>query len=366
MTDQLRRRAVLAGVAGGFAGMAGCAGLGTTGPGDSGPTTTSTATETETETGTETATATATERPSTFSGATIPSYPYRETASDPLRAKPDPDALNPVLTAGHITEVNVKYVADPFLFVEDGEWHMFFEAYNDEDEGRIAYASGEEDGTVWSYETLVVDREFHVSFPQVFKWNGEYYMTTEEETPIIRLYRATKFPMEWEEATTLYNPSHFGISRPMSDHALFRWKNKWWSIAGTAGNTYLFYADSLTEGDWKSHANNPVVEDRPRASRPGGRPIVRDDHVLVFYQDVEQYYGRLVRAYRITDLSTDSFSDSEVEESPVIEPTGDGGWNSHRMHHYDPWALGDGNGWRVAVDGDNSGNDWAIGIYRAE
>lgn len=358
MDEKLRRRAVLSGLASGLVGMSGCTGLGmdVTGKSDS-PTTPGSTRRDEN-------TPTATAQPTTSWGPTIPTYPYRETDSAPLRAKPDPDVLNPVLTSGHVTDVDAEFVADPFLFVEDDEWHMFFEVLAGR--GKIGHAVGEKSGTVWTYDRIVLEREFHVSFPQVFKWKGEYYMTTQEKLPLVRLYRATDFPTEWTVVDRLYNPTHFGLPTA-NDHALFRWNGRWWSIAGADSNTYLFYSDSLTGGDWKAHADNPVVENRPKASRPAGRPIVRDGNVLVFYQDTEQYYGRQVRAYRITDLSSDSFADHEVEASPVLEPTGDGGgWNSHRMHHYDPWHLGDGDGWRVAVDGDDSGSDWAIGIYRVK
>lgn len=363
MHEQLRRRAVLSGLAGGVAGMAGCSGLGLKLPGGSDSEPTSTAPGTGT--GTVNGTGTPTEPSPTSWGPTIPTYPYRQTATDPLRAKPDPDALNPVITAGHVTDVDATFVADPFMFVEGEEWHMFFEVYTDK--GNIGHATGEKSGTVWSYNQIVLERNFHISFPQVFKWKGEYYMTTEEKTPRTRLYRATNFPTEWTEVDLLYNSSNFALP-PVNDQALFRWKDRWWSIAGGDQDTYLFYSDKLTDGNWKSHENNPVVEDRPKGARPGGRPIVRDDHVLMFYQDVKEVYGRAIRAYRITELSTSSFSDHEVDASPVLEPTGEGtGWNSKKMHHYDPWSLGDGNGWRIAVDGgDGSGNNWAIGIYRSE
>lgn len=298
-------------------------------------------------------------------GTNIPTYPYRQTDGPPYPARPDPDVLNPVLTSGHVTDADANYVADPFLFVENGAWHMFFEVYNSK--GLIGHATGTESGTVWSYDRIILERPFHVSFPQVFKWRGEYYMTTEDDTAVVRLYRATDFPTEWEEVDLLYNSTHYG-DPSVSDQALFRWNDRWWSIAGgNRGNTYLYYGDSLTGGNWQAHANNPVVKNRPKAARPGGRPIVRDGNVLVFYQQVEPYYGRAVRAYRITDLTPNSFADREVDASPVLRPTGQAGdWNSNRMHHFDPWSLGEGNGWRIAVDGDSSGNDWAIGIYRSQ
>lgn len=361
MGDELRRRAVLGSLAAGAAGAAGCTRLGLGDDTDRGQETSTGGTE---QTGTPRPTETP-ERSPTPEGQSIPTYPYQEAGVPPLDAKPDPETLNPVLTASHVTDVEAEFVADPFLFVEDGEWHMFFEVLADR--GVIAHATSDDRGKTWNYDRIVLRRPYHVSFPLVFKWRGEYYMTTEEgrSSPKARLYRATSFPTEWEHAVDLYDPAQWGHT--ITDHALFRWGDRWWSLAGVDNeHTYAYYSDELTAGSWTPHENNPVVESRPEASRPGGRPLVDNDRVLVFYQDSTEYYGKNVRAFEVTTLSPSSYDDSELPSSPVIESAEESGqWNAHRMHHYDPWYLGDGEGWRVVVDGDGYGNHgWAIGIYR--
>lgn len=351
----MRRRAVLGGLTtAGVAGLAGCTteipgfGDGDDLPGDD---------STDEGTGSPS--------PAEDWGRDIPTYPYRQTGVEPLRPEPDPDAINPVLRARHVTDVGAEYVADPFIFVtEGGEWHMFFEVMADR--GVIAHATSDDRGVSWEYDQVVLQRQYHMSMPYVFKWDGTIYMTTAETTPMVRLFRAKNFPREWESAGNLYNSTSHGPNT--NDHVVFRWEDRWWSLAGTPEDSLnAFHADSLTGGEWQPHENNPVVENRPTAARPGGRPIVRDDHVLFFYQDVEEFYGAKVRAYHITDLTPSSFSDEELDESPVVEgteenPSGDLSWNSVRMHHYDPWYLGEGEGWRVAVDG-NGDDGWAIGIY---
>lgn len=359
MDDEIQRRTLLGGLAAGLAGTAGCTELVSALQGESSPTPTS---NDETDT-----TPTATERPATAWGETIPTYPYRETSVPPLDAKPDPEVLNPVLTTAQVTDADARFVADPFLFVEDGEWHMFFEAMVRDRGGVIAHATSPDEGITWSYDQIVLQRPYHLSFPLVFKWKGEYYMTTEERNSNqkARLYRASSFPTEWVHEGILYDASQYGHG--VSDHVLFQWNDRWWSLTGD-GNThaYAYYSDSLSPGGWKPHENNPIINDRPKAARPGGRPIVREDGITMFYQDSKPFYGESVRAYRITDLSPTTYKDRELSPSPVIDGTGkDEAWNGHRMHHYDPWHLGDGRGWRVAVDGDGFGDDsWNIGIYR--
>lgn len=354
------RRGLLAALgAGTTAALAGCSALGSKLPIDSPGDDTATDEPTDTETETP-----------VRSPDAVPTYPYEETGVEALAAEPDPLADNPVFSRYDLREEGAQFVADPFLFVtEEDEWHMFFEMVVDK--GVIVHATSPDRGVSWDYQGTVLEQSWHLSFPYVFKWDGEYYMTTEEghDAAKPRLYRAESFPDQWTEETILYDPDD--RDHGINDHVLFRWDGRWWNLAGAPGNhtTYVYHADSLT-GDWQPHANNPVVTDRKRAARPGGRPIVRDDHVLVYFQDCVEFYGDSVRAYRVTDLSPDSYADEEVSESPVISGTAPSSdeatreWNSLRMHQYDAWYLGEGEGWRVAVDGDGTGSTgWSVGIY---
>lgn len=378
MDDEIGRRTLLGILSAGFGVTAGCGRLDFDGdgarnstPGSTGtPGPTSTdqpSSDPPTEDPTPTETPTETANPATSWGRTIPTYPYPETDVPPLDARPDPEVSNPVLTASSVTDVDARFVADPFLFVEDGEWHMFLEVLVNDHGGVIAHATSSDRGVTWQYDRVVLRRPHHLSFPYVFKWDGEYYLTTEEQRSEARdrLYRATSFPTGWTDEGVLYDPPPSGHGG--TDHVLFRWNGRWWSLAGVENrHTYAYHSNSLSPWGWTPHENNPVVTDRPQASRPGGRPIVREDGITVFFQDVDPFYGESVRAYRITDLSPTAYADHELSPSPVIDGTGeDGTWNGHRMHHYDPWHLGEGEGWRVAVDGDGTGDlGWSIGIYR--
>ncbi len=167
-----------------------------------------------------------------------------------------------------------------------------------------------------------------------------------------------------------YDPAEFGHG--VTDHVFFRWKDRWWSIAGDANeDAYAYYSDDL-DGDWTAYDANPVIEGRPDASRPGGRPIVTDEGIMMFYQATAQFYGESLSAYHITDLTPVTFEQDRDPTSPLLEGTAeeeseDPSWNSLRMHHYDPWYRGEGGGWRAAVDGGARGMDgpnWAIGIYQ--
>lgn len=309
------------------------------------------------------------------SGDAIPSYPYGDVDISPTESTADSAAESPVITADDIEDESLGellFVADPSFFVEEGEWHMFLEVVEEGHGGRIAHAKSDDEGVSWEYTGIVVEEDWHLSFPLAFKWNGDYYMTTQANPSSRppRLYKANSFPNEWFPVLDGYydqNEHGHGIN----DHTVFRWNDKWWDIAGDANeDTYIYYNDTLEQDGWQPHANNPVVEGRPSASRPGGRLIVLEDRIFVPYQQTEDLYGESVQGYWITELTEDTFTDEHA--GSVLKGTGrytaedEPAWNSLRMHHYDPWYLGEEDGWRAAVDGDKfetDGANWSVGLY---
>ena len=112
------------------------------------------------------------------------------SGSSPLRLRHARGATNPVLTREDVSDVRALFVADPFLLRVGKVWHMFFEVYNfDSDRGEIAWATSP-DGFVWEYQKIVLRESFHLSYPYVFEWQGEYYMIPEtHQAESVRLYQ---------------------------------------------------------------------------------------------------------------------------------------------------------------------------------
>jgi len=277
---------------------------------------------------------------------------------------PIPGVTNPVFTAGDVTDFgDVYFVADPFLIEgRDGTIHSFFEVFNPErtPTAAIGHASSET-GYEWAYDRIVLEASTHLSFPYVFQHDGSYYMVPDKwnggDGGPIDLYRAETFPGEWSQVATLVDPDS-----PLHDFVVVQCQDRWWGIAGDGSDLSVFHSRELERDRWTAHSSNPVVTDRPRAGRPGGRPLVDADSILLFLQDCESEYGSKVRGFRVTTLSEDSYEDEELESSPLLEPTGDlFGWNSGRMHHIDPLHTDDG--WLCAVDGNVGLKRWIFGKY---
>jgi hypothetical protein len=83
---------------------------------------------------------------------------------------------NPVLTSKDVTDIPARYVADPFMLMIDGTWHMYFEVMNKRNnKGEIGCATSK-DGLTWNYQRIVLVEPFHLSYPYVFEWQGELFI----------------------------------------------------------------------------------------------------------------------------------------------------------------------------------------------
>jgi len=261
----------------------------------------------------------------------------------PLSLQPAKGVHNPVLTNHDVTDIEARFVADPFLLKKSDRWYMFFEVYNEATgQGDIGLAESP-DGRSWEYQKIILDEDHHLSYPFVFEDKGEVYMVPEShETYNITLYRAVNFPTRWEPVKEL-------LKGNFSDSTIFSHGGLWWMFTSDRNDIlHLFYSDSLT-GDWKEHPASPVVFLDANKARPAGRIVFDGSRLFRFTQDCDPVYGLQVDVYEITELNADTYTERKAMEKPVVSPTGKG-WNALRMHQVDAHRYEDGR-WIAAVDG---------------
>jgi hypothetical protein len=266
--------------------------------------------------------------------------------SSPFDLSDPQDIQNPVLTAAQVTDVKADFVADPFMIKEGTTWHMFFEVMNSlSGKGEIGLATSS-DGRKWTYQNIVLRESFHLSYPLVFKWEGEFYMIPESSTANrIALYKAKKFPCAWEYAAAL-------LEGGFADHAIFRQHDVWWLLAGgnpSLNNTLrLFHADYLL-GPWHEHVKSPVVSNNAHIARPAGGMVMMGNKIIRYAQDCSTAYGSKVNAFLINQLSKTDYSESALPKNPILQ-SGQSAWNMHGMHHMDAHEIAPGQ-WLACVDG---------------
>jgi hypothetical protein len=282
--------------------------------------------------------------------------PKRETVwsiaiyrgDSPFALTPAPGVKNPVLTAADVSDIPASFVADPFMLEANRTWHMFFEVMNwRTNMGEIGLAVSE-DGARWAYQRIVLAEPFHLSYPQVFRWQGDYYMIPETyQAGAVRLYKATDFPTRWAWVADLVKGPY------LVDASVFRRDGRWWMFADTSeemrnDTLRLYHAAALT-GPWREHPGSPLRQGDPRTARPAGRVLVVNDRVFRFAQSGVPYYGTEVYAFAVEELTAEVYREHELPQSPILKGSG-AGWNACGMHHLDAHLQDDGR-WIACVDG---------------
>ena len=206
-----------------------------------------------------------------------------------------------------------RFWADPFQIKVDGRYYIFFEEYvNEAGRAHISVVEVDRNGIV-SGPSEVLKLDCHLSYPFVFEWQGDYYMIPETgERNVVELYRAHSFPFEWKPEKVLLE------ARSPLDATLVEAEGKWWMFVnvqeeGVAVNwdeVHLYYADDPL-GPWKPHARNPVVSN-VLSARPAGRLFWSNNFLYRPSQDSSLRYGYATTISQITDLSTSTYTETEV------------------------------------------------------
>lgn len=94
------------------------------------------------------------------------------------------------------------WTADPMLAEESGKTYLFYEAVH-HGKGRIEVVQIRENGSV-STPQVALERDYHLSYPFVFRYEGSWYMIPEScAIDEVQLFRAERFPEKWVYVTTL-------------------------------------------------------------------------------------------------------------------------------------------------------------------
>lgn len=262
---------------------------------------------------------------------------------------PQPSVPQPTFRARDTHDRTIDFTADPFLVADHGTFYLFMEAFRTflfpwQRRGDIGVASSP-DGIRWHWEGVVLSQPFHLSYPCVFKWRGDYYMTPEcEASGTVRLYKANPFPRKWELAGVLLT----GVR--LVDPTTFEHGGHWWLMAydESANQVHLYMAAS-PYGPWSEHPRSPIVSGDVRIARGAGLPVEVHGRLYRFAQDGTGGYGAGVRVLQITRLTPTEYAEREAPEGPLLRASGHG-WNGLGMHQLSLVPLGPDR-FLAAVDG---------------
>jgi len=199
------------------------------------------------------------------------------------------------------------WYADPFICTEEDQSYVFVELMDVyRPYGMIGVALVVEDEIGEFHEVL---REpFHMSFPNVFRWRGTWYMLPEaHQSKQLRLYRATSFPDAWELDSVLLDDVD------VVDHALYP--------CGADGYLVITYDERIRKNRafHCSMATRETKEIFPAGSwcreRPGGTFYQKDGQWRHVIQEcLRGVYGEFLHVYEVEHLDAGHFEECEVAE----------------------------------------------------
>jgi hypothetical protein len=208
-----------------------------------------------------------------------------------------------------------RFWADPFPVEHNGGLLVFCEQQIGSGDGTLGVIEINPDMSRSDF-IPILEKNYHLSFPNVFRHNDVWYMIPETgASGRVELYTAVEFPYRWEYAMTLMD------NTASADPVVFYYNEKWWlflSIAREGQSIHadlsLFYADSFPASDWTPHPRNPVCSGS-RNSRMAGAIFINKESGLPNRpaQDCEKDYGQKIHVNEITELTPSSYKERVIK-----------------------------------------------------
>jgi hypothetical protein len=172
-------------------------------------------------------------------------------------------------------------MADPFLFSDGGKTYIFYEAQGSNLD--LAWIEvGTLDGDSFTPLGTVLRRDYHLSYPFVFRDKDEIFMMPETQgSNQLEVWRATRFPLEWELYATAFE------GEKVADSMMFKQDDQWWLFTNLSdtkvfqehsSELQLYAVNGPDLSSIKPHPLNPVIIGSAHARNAG--PIVQIDNRL--------------------------------------------------------------------------------------
>ncbi|GGK29054.1 hypothetical protein GCM10007962_24120 [Yeosuana aromativorans] len=225
-----------------------------------------------------------------------------------------------------------SFWADPFIVIgENGNSFVYFEELKNDSLGKISCVEINSKFEIVDKQDII-NTNYHLSFPNVFLIDGNYYMIPESsQNSTLQLYKCTKLPFQWEFKLNLME------NIKLLDATWIHHDGLYWIFANKIEDfeydnnekLYLYYSDDLFSNKWKSHIKNPIVTDASLA-RNAGNFILNNGKLIRPSQNCFNGYGKNVVMNEVKVLNTEDYIEEKIKELfPVKGAVGAHTINSH-------------------------------------
>ncbi len=232
----------------------------------------------------------------------------------------------------------VRFMADPFGIYYQGKQYILYEDFRF-DQGIGKTASVLLQNNSFLENKIVIDENFHMSYPFVLEYEEDIYCIPETyQNNQVRLYKADEFPYKWKLEKVLIE-NYAGI-----DNTPYFHEGKWYLFStnknmGVHHNLNIHHADTIF-GPWQEHPGNPVKTDI-RSARPAGTLFKHNGSLFRPSMDYsEKVEGRIV-INKILTLTADDFKE---EMHNIVYPFKNTFFSDkvHTISEMGPFTLVDG------------------------
>lgn len=211
------------------------------------------------------------------------------------------------------------YLADPFLWAEDGRVWLFMEHFLYLRRSASIVVASVDPATLSCGPPQPVDLgPGHLSFPFLFRHAGRTWMVPETcGRGTVELYRADALPARWVRHRTIMT----GVNA--ADTALVQHRGLWWLFTSVAppGRTgrrrlEIWWTDDPVDGDWRPHPvndRNLYAAEPHGTGRNAGAVAETADGLLRPAQWSRDHYGQGARTMRISTLTPTAFREDPFD-----------------------------------------------------
>ena len=204
-------------------------------------------------------------------------------------------SLNPFIIRWLPNPGRYRFLADPFGIWWDDRLHVFVEHYD------YRTRKGEIHLLILNRTLEIIEQgkvlsePWHLSYPFIFEADGETWMLPEAcRSGKLTLYRARRFPWEWEAVPEFHFPHAAIDASPIFSEGV------WWMFyapssphADRMAALRLARANTLF-GTWEDVSTQPLRRGLG-SSRMGGTPRIVDGRLTLPMQDCTETYGSAIR-----------------------------------------------------------------------
>ena len=239
--------------------------------------------------------------------------------------------LDPIISPAN------EYWADPFILSYKGDEYVFFENYEyDKKKGKISCGKIKENRLIEVKDVL--EKPYHMSYPNVFYHNQELFMIPEtHKNKRLEIYKCSSFPNKWDLYSTGFEGERVADCNFYVDENNSKWLflNKHEPQSVLHSDLYIYKIDSLQLNTITPHNDNPVIINTDIARNAG--PIFKYNSKLYRPSqiNIEGIYGRGLNINEIVTLNIDEYKELATEKCiPHFKKNVIGMHHLHQTNNY--------------------------------